>query len=475
MTTQERRLVQSEIGALKKMLAQLPESSIIERMSLEARKRSLEEELASQRQTGAEEVPPGYKRTEVGVVPENWRVETISKIANVKTGPFGSSLHQHDYVEEGTPIITVEHLSEHGVVHDNLPLVSDSDRLRLKSYSLRKNDIVFSRVGSIDRNSLISEAEDGWLFSGRLLRVRVSDHTVHSPYLSYHFHSEPFKQRVRGVAVGQTMASLNTQILKEICIVLPSLPEQRTIAAALSDADGLIGALDALIEKKRAIKQAAMQQLLTGKKRLPGFSGEWRTTTLGETADIRNGATPSTQIPAYWNGQIPWCTPTDITGTPGKYLLETERSITVEGLENCAASLLPVGALLLCSRATIGEIKIAASPVCTNQGFKSLVCKSGISNEFLYYLLLTLKPQMIERAIGSTFLEIGKRDVASIKLRIPEHSEQTAIATVLSDMDAEIAALEHRREKAKQIKQGMMQQLLTGRIRLPSAGRVSAQ
>jgi len=298
------------------------------------------------------------------------------------------------------------------------------------------------------------------------VKALVPDPSVVPKFLTYSLlgRSEDLLKLVS--TASNSTGVLDTKLVKAFEILLPPLPEQRAIAAALSDADGLIGALDAVIAKKRAIKQAATQQLLTGKKRLPGFSGEWRATTLGETADIKNGATPSTQIPAYWNGQIPWCTPTDITGTPGKYLLTTERSITVEGLENCAASLLPVGALLLCSRATIGEIKIAASPVCTNQGFKSLVCKSGISNEFLYYLLLTLKPQMIERAIGSTFLEIGKPDVASIKLRTPEYSEQTAIAAVLSDMDAEIAALERRREKTEQIKQGMMQQLLTGRIRL---------
>ena len=230
--------------------------------------------------------------------------------------------------------------------------------------------------------------------------------------------------------------------------------------------DGLLAELEGLIAKKRAVKQAAMQQLLTGKSRLLGFSGSWGTTTLGEVADIKNGATPSTQIGAYWNGPIPWCTPTDITATPGKYLLTTERSVTEAGLASCAASLLPVGALLLCSRATIGEIKIATSPVCTNQGFKSLVCRDDVSNEFLYYLLLTLKPQMIERAIGSTFLEIGKRDVASIELSVPTYTEQCAIATVLSDMDAEIATLERRRDKTRVVKQGMMQQLLTGRVRL---------
>ena len=268
-------------------------------------------------------------------------------------------------------------------------------------------------------------------------------------------------------ATGSTFLEIGKRDVASIELSVPSYAEQCAIAEALSDVDGLLQSLEALIAKKRAIKQAAMQQLLTGKTRLPGFCGVWRTTTIGEVSDIKNGATPSTQISAYWNGSIPWCMPTDITATPGKYLLATERSVTEAGLTSCAATLLPVGALLLCSRATVGEIKIAAFPLCTNQGFKSLVCKDNVSNEFLYYLLLTFKTQLIERATGSTFLEVGKRDVASIELSVPSYAEQQAIATALSDLDAEIATLERRRNKTRDLKQGMMQQLLTGRIRLP--------
>ena len=265
---------------------------------------------------------------------------------------------------------------------------------------------------------------------------------------------------------GDAVVHINAHNLGQVCVILPSLPEQYAIAEALSDADGLLSSLEALIAKKRAIKHAAMQQLLTGKTRLAEYSGKWLATALGEIADIKNGATPSTQVTAYWNGAIPWCTPTDITSTPGKYLLATKRKITLEGLVSCAASVLPAGTLLLCSRATIGEIRISAKEICTNQGFKPLVCKGGVSNEFLYYLLLTLKPQMIERAAGSTFLEIGKHDLESLEIRLPPLKEQHAVAAVLSDMDAEITTLERRRDKSCAIKKCMMQQLLTGRIRL---------
>jgi type I restriction enzyme, S subunit len=135
-------------------------------------------------------------------------------------------------------------------------------------------------------------------------------------------------------------------------------------------------------------------------------------------------------------------------------------------LASCSAQRLPIGALLLCSRATIGELKIAGTVVCTNQGFKSLVCNRDVSNEFLYYKLLTMKPQIVERAIGSTFLEISKKDTATLEITVPSIDEQAAIATILSDMDAEIAALEARRNKTRLLKQGMMQELLAGRIRL---------
>ena len=265
---------------------------------------------------------------------------------------------------------------------------------------------------------------------------------------------------------GSGVPTLNRHDVHQNLVGIPPLPEQRAIAEALSDVDGLLGVLEMLIAKKRAIQQAVMQQLLTGRTRLPGFSSKWEFATLGEVADIRNGATPSTRSAAYWNGSIPWCTPTDITSTPGKYLFATDRNITTEGLSSCGASLLPAGALLLCSRATIGEIRIAALSMCTNQGFKSLVCNDGMFNEFLYYLIMTLKQRLIKQANGSTFLEIGKSALARIEVRLPPYDEQIAIGAVLSDMDAEIAALERRRGKVRAVKRGMMEQLLTGRVRL---------
>ena len=412
-----------------------------------------------------DEVPPGYKRTEVGVIPEDWGVLFVAEIADVKTGPFGSALHESDYVQDGTPIITVEHLSDFGVAHENLPKVSDADRLRLKSYRLRDGDIVFSRVGSVDRNALIKKSEDGWLFSGRLLRVRIKTPGIIPGYLSYHFHSTPFKDRVREVAVGQTMASLNTQILRGLKVVVPPLQEQRAIATALSDVDALITALDKLIAKKRAIKTAAMQQLLTGKTRLPGFSSEWETKQLGEVANLhRESINPELHpetifvhysLTAFDEGKQPSMEVGKAIGS-NKFVVPDNAILVSKLNPRIPRVWMPA---------------VVESNAIASTEFLVLTPKEGLSREFLYVLCSSenFGEGMELHATGTTgsHQRISPSDALKIQIKLPnDKNEQTAIARVLSDMDAEIAALEARRDKTRAIKQGMMQQLLTGRVRL---------
>jgi type I restriction enzyme S subunit len=215
-----------------------------------------------------------------------------------------------------------------------------------------------------------------------------------------------------------------------------------------------------------------MQALLTppgqpGHQRLPGFTGAWEARRLGDVAEIRSGGTPATGDARYWNGSILWCTPTDITELRGKkYLIQTERTISQLGLESSSAELIPAHSIVLTSRATIGECAINQYPVTTNQGFKNLVPTDGVDVEFLFYFMQTQKPGLIRLCGGSTFLEIGKMQLSSYSISLPSLPEQAAIAAVLSDLDAEVEALEAKLAKARQIKQGMMQELLTGRVRL---------
>ncbi|MYC08254.1 MAG: hypothetical protein F4X57_13970, partial [Chloroflexi bacterium] len=190
----------------------------------------------------------GKLETEYGHFRCGLKVDPLWKLCcserGVQTGPFGSQLHQRDYVQVGTPIITVEHLGENRIIHRNLPCVSDKDKARLARYTLRQGDVVFSRVGSVDRRSLVRETEDGWLFSGRCLRVRPDPNKIESAYLSYFFGLPAFREHIRSIAVGATMPSLNTRILRDVPIAYPSLPEQRRIAH-------ILGTLDDKIELNR--------------------------------------------------------------------------------------------------------------------------------------------------------------------------------------------------------------------------------
>ncbi len=172
-----------------------------------------------------------------------FRKATIGDIASVQTGPFGSQLHNKDYVLVGTPIVTVEHLGQRKMTRQNLPCVSNADKQRLLKYTLEYGDLVFSRVGSVDRCSWVSEEEDGWMFSGRCLRVRPNNpNEIYHKYLYYFFSLESTKDFVRNIAVGATMPSINTRLLSEVPITIPSIEEQRQIGDMLSALDDRIEA-----------------------------------------------------------------------------------------------------------------------------------------------------------------------------------------------------------------------------------------
>ncbi len=212
-----------------------------------------------------------------------WKTYRLGDVADIQTGPFGSQLHNKDYADEGSPIVTVEHLGNRHFTTQNLPLVSDADKVRLSKYILSEGDIVFSRVGSVDRCSYVSKAEDGWMFSGRCLRVRCSS-KAYPLYVYYYFCLESIKQYIRNVAVGATMPSINTQIMSEIPILLPPLEEQRRIA-------GILGAIDDKIENNRRINtnlelqaQALYKQWFVDNRK-----EDWEEKPLSEIAEFIGG------------------------------------------------------------------------------------------------------------------------------------------------------------------------------------------
>lgn len=193
--------------------------------------------------------------------------------------------------------------------------------------------------------------------------------------------------------------------------------------------------------------------------RFNGFTKVWESTKIGEIAEVVGGGTPKTEVEEYWNGEIKWFTPSEIGKT--KYIFDSERHITNEGLKNSSAKLLPKNTILLSSRATVGEISIASTECSTNQGFQSLITKNNVDNEFIYYLITTIKNEFLRRSSGSTFLEISKNEIKRIPINIPELSEQNKISNLFSAIDNKIEMLEKKHQYYQDFKKYLMQRIFS--------------
>jgi type I restriction enzyme S subunit len=287
---------------------------------------------------------------------------------------------------------------------------------------------------------------------------------IDSEFLYYKIQSE--ESGLLRIACGSTFLEVSKTDFDNFQIAVPPLPEQTAIANCLSTWDKAIATQNQLIAQKELRKKALMQQLLSGKKRLKGFSGEWKEVSIKNIGKVVSGGTPSTDNQDYWNGNINWCTPTDITKLNGEvYIGETVRKISELGFKNSSAKLLPINSIIVCTRATVGAIAINKVPMTTNQGFKSITVKNN-HYLFMYYKMLTLRNELISVASGSTFLEVSKSDFDNIQFKIPSIKEQTAIANILQGADEEIQILKKKLQQLKDQKKGLMQVLLTGKQRL---------
>lgn len=226
----------------------------------------------------------------------------LRDIAEIQTGPFGSQLHKEDYVDVGTPIVTVEHLGSRVFSEQNLPMVSDADKSRLSKYVLKKGDIVFSRVGSVDRCSFVDQKHDGWMFSGRCLRVRPSEE-VDPLFLYYFFCLNTTKEFVRSIAVGATMPSINTKLLGEVEVVCPEIEEQRKIADILSKIDDKIEENQKINENLQAQVMALFHAMfISSEDRL-----SWESGTFSDLIESTLGGDWGKESPTGNNTELVYC------------------------------------------------------------------------------------------------------------------------------------------------------------------------
>ena len=288
-------------------------------------------------------------------------------------------------------------------------------------------------------------------------------------FLKYILLTKDFTDYSVSVSMRSGMPKVNRNELAVYEFDIPSMSEQKAIAEALSDADTLIVNLEKLIAKKKAIKQGAMQELLTGTRRLPGFDGEWKTTQIGSLTSVFSGGTPSTTNPLYWGGSIPWMSSGELNM---KIVREVRGRITALGMENSSTRMIPAFCILI-GLAGQGKTRGTAAfnmfPLCTNQSIAAVFPNdSQFNSKFLYYYMDTKYTELRELSDGGGGRGgLTKKLIEDFYITIPSDiNEQTSIAEILTDIDDEIENLERKLYKTKSIKQGMMSELLTGKIRL---------
>ena len=341
------------------------------------------------------------------------------------------------------------------------PLVS-VDSPQSRNYILQDGDIVIARTGASVGKSYRYRKSDGELvFAGFLICITPDEKKLDPVFAGYYLQSKPYWDWIAAESVRSGQPGINAQQLMRLDLDLPDIQHQREIGSRLSDVDNLISFLELLISKKQAIKQGMMQELLTGRTRLPGFKQAWSRATLGRISKVTMGQSPvGSSYNTKGNG-LPL-----IQGNA-----DVSKRATIDRVwTSSPTKICEPGNVILTVRAPVGHAAIASHRICLGRGVCGL--DAGKDNSFLFHLLVSNESRWSLFSQGSMFTAVGSNEVDSFTIDWPcDPEERSAIAKVLQDADQEIDALQRRLESVSSIKQGMMQELLTGRVRLPVGGQ----
>ncbi|MBI5849721.1 MAG: restriction endonuclease subunit S [Planctomycetes bacterium] len=392
-------------------------------------------------------VRPTHRRSEVGLIPNEWEVVALGSLCHCYSG--------------GTPNTSVP--SYYG---GSIPWVTSGDlnllRIRDVPGRITTAGLANSAAKMVEPGTLLVALYGATAGVAALTEIRAAINQAVMAVVTRRLATEYLFQflRYRKEALIKTYTqggqpNLTGGIVRSFLVPIPNARvEQEAIAEALGDADALIESLEQLLAKKRHIKQGAMQELLTGKKRLPGFCKPWIARRLDEIAEVVMGQSPSSRHYNTKGNGLPL-----IQGNADIRDRRTVRRVFTTEVTKRGRS----GDTLMSVRAPVGEISRACFDVCLGRG----VCAIRSSSALVYHALIAMEPTWVKLASGSTFDSVNGFTVKAVQIFMPmDEAEQAAIAEVLADMDAELAALEAKLTKARQLKQGMMQELLTGRIRL---------
>ncbi len=419
-------------------------------------------------------IPEGYKRTEVGVIPKDWFISSLLNMCNyvdyrgktprkVNMGVFLVTAKniKKGYIDYKSSEEYVDENEYFNIMSRGTPMIGDV---------LVTTEAPCGNIAQVDKIHIA--------LAQRVIKYRAKNDSLDNTYLKYFMLSNTFQDILLRTESGGTVKGIKGSVLHELKIAFPDVIEQKNIAKALSDVDSMISSLEKLIAKKKAIKQGAMQELLTGKKRLPGFDGKWSMFVFCELFDfIPNNAFTRAQMSD--NGNVKNIHYGDILTLFGLCIDGDNKSIPYVNQDVDLSSFsdrcyLQSGDIIIADTAedeTVGkalEVDNVNSLILAGQ--HTLLCRPKIkfADKFLGYYLNAecYHDQLLPFVVGTKVSSVSKSSVAQTKLFVPDFEEQNAIASILSDLDNEIDVLEQKLEKARQLKQGMMQQLLTGKIRL---------
>lgn len=414
------------------------------------------------------EMKSGYKMTEVGVIPEDWEVKELGDITkDMSDGPFGSNLKSCHYTNnKEVRIIQLSNIGTDGWSDNNRKYTTYKHLDTIRRCEVKSGNLVIAKMMPAGRAIICPSTDAAYVLSSDAVRVNLLE-CVNNDYAFYCTKSGYYLSQIAENTQGSTRARTSIKKLRNILFCMPDVKEQVAIATALSDVDSLISALTKKIEKKKAIKQGLMQQLLTGKKRLPGFNDKWKSMLLGDIAEVKDG---THQTPQYVkSGGKPFYSVENVTADDFKNVkhisLEEHKALT-------SNYRIEKGDVLMTRIGSIGCCKYVDWDVDASfyVSLALLKINEKYDSKFISYLsnIKSFKEEvMLNSLVFAIPQKINLGNISLIKVYIPtSKAEQTAIANILSDCDSEIAALEEKRDKYKEIKQGMMQQLLTGKIRL---------
>lgn len=410
--------------------------------------------------------------TEIGEIPSEWQVRKLGEIT-IGKGEYGIGASATEYIEGKPRYLRITDIGDScRLLFNEIKGLDDAD---YEKYILKEGDIVFARTGNTTGKGYVYNREHGELvYAGFLIKYSIDNNIAKHNFIKYVIQSKRYWDWVNIMSTRSGQPGINSNEYSSFIVQLPPLKEQEKIASILSTVDEQIDNVDALIEKNKELKKGLMQTLLTKgightkfkKTEIGEIPEAWKVKKIIDIANTTSGGTPSRAKKEYYeNGIYPWVKTGELYN---KYISKTEEYITEDALKKSSAKLVPEGAVIIAMYgATIGKLSIAKRSVTTNQACCSIICNNNICyNEYLYYRLNFEKENIINLGAGGAQPNISQDIIKNYKLAIPTRGEQQRIVLILSELDKKIDEYENKKQKLEALKNGLMQQLLSGKIRV---------